>query len=198
MKNKGLLIFGAILLILFFWGCSQYNGLVKKDETVNKSWNNVQTVYQKRADEINNLVNTVKGAAKFEQETLTKVIEARAKATQVTMNTKDLTPENIAKVEAAQSELKGSLNRLLVTVEQYPDLKANQNFMSLQKSISDIEGEVRNARRDFNEEIRGYNTSVRSFPVSVFAGMFGFSKREGFKAEEGTEKAPKVDVDISK
>jgi LemA protein len=196
MKNKGLLIFGAILLILFFWGCSQYNGLVSKDEAVKKSWNNVQTAYQQRLDQIINQMETVKGAAKFEQETLDRVISARSKASQVTLDTKDLTPENIEKFRQMQnqvnSEMKGGLSRLLVTVEQYPTLKATENFQKLQSSIEGIENEVSNQRKTFNEEVNGYNVKVRSFPVSMFAGMFGFKVREGFKADAGAEKRPDV------
>jgi LemA protein len=196
MKNKGLLIVLGVLMVIFFWGCSQYNGLVKTDESVNKSWNNVQASYQKRLDQIANQVETVKGAAKFEQETLTKIIEARSKATAITLETKDLTPENVEKFRQAQnqinSEMKGSLSRLLVTVEQYPTLKANENFQMLQKSIEGLENEVGSERKNFNEEIRVYNTKVRSFPINLLAGAFGFSKREGFKADPGADKRPDV------
>ena len=191
-RNIGLLVIGAIVLILFVWGCGGYNNLVKQDENVKKSWNNVQTEYQKRYDLVDNLVNTVKGAAKFEQETLTQVIQARSKASAIQLNADQLTPENIQKFEQAQSELSGTLNRLLVTVERYPELKATQNFLRLQEQIPEIENDVRNSRRLFNESVNTYNTKVRSFPTNIFAGMFGFKAREGFKSEEGAEKAPKV------
>lgn len=196
MKNKGLLIGLGIVLVLVFWGCGQYNGLVKKDESVNKAWNNVQTSYQQRLDQIANQVETVKGAAKFEQETLTKVIEARSKATSVNVQTKDPTPENVEKFRQMQNEvnneMRSSLSRLLITVEQYPTLKATENFRMLQSSIEGLENQVRGDRVTFNNEVQSYNTKVRSFPVNIFAGMMGFSRKEGFKADAGAEKRPEV------
>lgn len=192
VRNLSILIILGLVLILGVWGCSGYNGLVKQDENVKKSWSNVQAEYQKRYDLVDNLVNTVKGAANFEQETLTKVIEARAKASSINLNTEQLTPENIAKFQEAQGELSGSLSRLLVTIERYPELKATQNFLQLQGQLDGIENDVRNSRRLFNESINTYNTKVRSFPMNMFAGMFGFSKKEGFEAEKGAEEAPKV------
>jgi LemA protein len=191
-RNLSLLVILGLVLILGVWGCSGYNGLIKQDENVKKTWNNVQAEYQKRYDLVDNLVNTVKGAANFEQETLTKVIEARSKASSINLNADQLTPENLAKFQAAQSELSGSLSRLLVTVERYPELKATQNFLQLQGQLDGIENDVRNSRRLFNEATNTYNTKVRSFPMNFFAGMFGFSAKEGFKAEEGADKAPKV------
>jgi LemA protein len=191
-RNLTLLIVLGLVLILGVWGCSGYNGLVKQDESVKKSWNNVQTEYQKRYDLVDNLVNTVKGAAKFEQETLTQVIQARSKASSINLTTDQLTPENIQKFDQAQSELSGSLGRLLVSVERYPELKATENFMKLQGQLEGIENDVRVSRTNFNESVNTYNTKVRSFPTNLFAGMFGFSAREGFKADQGAEKAPKV------
>jgi len=191
-RNLTLLIVLGLVLILGIWGCSGYNGLVKQDESVKKSWNNVQTEYQKRYDLVDNLVNTVKGAAKFEQETLTQVIQARSKASSIQLNADQLTPENIQKFDQAQSELSGSLSRLLVSVERYPELKATENFMKLQGQLEGIENDVRVSRTNFNESVNTYNTKVRSFPTNIFAGMFGFSAREGFKADQGAEKAPKV------
>ncbi|HEX6846196.1 MAG TPA: LemA family protein, partial [Chitinophagaceae bacterium] len=141
---------------------------------------------------VDNLVNTVKGAANFEQSTLTQVVQARAKASSINLTTDQLTPENIQKFDQAQSELSGSLSRLLVTVERYPDLKATQNFLQLQGQLEGIENDVRGSRTKFNESVNTYNTKVRSFPTNIFAGMFGFSAREGFKADQGAEKAPKV------
>ncbi|KAK6033615.1 LemA family protein [Ostertagia ostertagi] len=149
--------------------------------------------YQNRSDLVGNLVNTVKGAANFEQETLTKLVEARAKATSVNVNADNLTPENMAKFQQAQGELTGSLSRLLAVVENYPDLKATQNFTQLQNQLEGIEGNIKNARMQFNNEINTYNTKVRSFPMNLLAGMFGFSQKEGFKADPGSENAPKVD-----
>ena len=191
-RNLTVLIILGLVLILGVWGCGGYNSLVKEDENVKRSWNNVETEYQKRYDLVDNLVNTVKGAANFEQETLTKLVEARSKASSIQLNADQLTPENMQKFEQAQSELSGSLSRLLVTVERYPDLKASQNFLQLQNQVEGIENDVRNSRRSFNETVNTYNTKVRSFPTNIFAGMFGFKSREGFKAEQGAEKAPKV------
>lgn len=191
-RNLTLLIILGFVLILGVWGCSGYNGLVKQDESVKKSWNNVQTEYQKRYDLVDNLVNTVKGAANFEQETLTQVINARSKASSIQLSTDQLTPENIQKFDQAQSELSGSLSRLLVSVERYPELKATQNFLQLQGQLEGIENDVRGSRGKFNESVNTYNTKVRSFPTNLFAGIFGFSAKEGFKADQGAEKAPKV------
>ncbi len=192
-KNIGLLVVLAIIVIIAFIGCNGYNGVVKEDENVKKAWNNVNAEYQKRNDEVQNLVNTVKGAANFEQETLTKIVEARAKATSINFTADQLTPENIAKFQEAQSQVSSSLSRLLAVVENYPDLKANQNFLDLQHKLDAIEGEIRNARREFNTATNAYNVKVRSFPMNLLAGLFGFSAKEGFKADEGAEKAPKVD-----
>ncbi len=191
-KNIALLVILALLVIMGFWGCNGYNGLVKEDENVKKALNNVNTEYQKRLDLVDNLVNTVKGAANFEKETLTKLVEARAKATSVNLNVDNLTPENIAKFQEVQGQMTGALSRLLAVVENYPDLKANQNFLKLQGQIEGIENDVKNSRTNFNAAINTYNTKVRSFPMNLLGGMFGFKVKEGFKAEEGAEKAPKV------
>lgn len=192
-RNLTLLIVLGLVLILGVWGCSGYNSLVKEDENVKRAWNNVQSEYQKRYDLVDNLVNTVKGAADFEQSTLTAVVQARANASSIQLNSDQLTPENMQKFEQAQGQLNGALSRLLVTVERYPELKATQNFLQLQNQLNSIEDDVRNSRRLFNESVNTYNTKVRSFPTNIFAGMFGFSAKEGFKAEAGSEKAPKVD-----
>ncbi|MCX6323126.1 MAG: LemA family protein [Sphingobacteriales bacterium] len=189
----GILILLAVLGIVGFMGCNGYNGLVKQDESVKKAWNNVQTEYQNRADLVGNLVNTVKGAANFEQKTLTDVVEARAKATSIKLDANNLTPENMAQYQAAQSQLSGSLSRLLATVEAYPELKATQNFTQLQGQLEGIENNIKNSRKIFNEEINSYNTKVRSFPMNILGGMFGFKMKEGFKADEGSDKAPKVE-----
>ena len=191
-RNLSLLIILGLLLILGVWGCSGYNGVVKQDENVKKAWNNVNSEYQRRGDLVDNLVNTVKGAANFEKTTLTELVAARAKATSINLTADQLTPENIAKFQAAQSQLSGSLSRLLAVVENYPDLNATQNFQQLQGQLEGIENDVRNSRKTFNESINTYNTKVRSFPVNLLAGMFGFKTKEGFKADEGAEKAPKV------
>ena len=192
MKRPGLLIVLAIVVIVGFLGCNGYNGLVKQDESVKKAWNNVQTEYQNRSDLVGNLVNTVKGAANFEQKTLTDVVNARAKATSVNINADNLTPEKIAEFQAAQGQLSGSLSRLLATVEAYPTLKATENFTKLQGQLEGIENGIKNSRKVFNDEINVYNTKVRSFPMNILGGLFGFKQKEGFKADAGAEKAPEV------
>lgn len=191
-RNLTLIIIVGLILVLGGCGCSSYNTLVNKDENVKAKWSAVQSDYQRRADLIPNLVNTVKGAANFEQETLTRVIEARAKATQVTLNPGELTPENIQKFQSAQGELSGALGRLLVSVERYPELKANQNFLDLQKQLEGTENRINVSRKDFNTSVQDYNSSVRKFPANIFAGMFGFGVKEGFTADAGAERAPQV------
>jgi LemA protein len=194
MKSRYLvlIVIGVFILILGGCGCNGYNKMINLDEDVKAKWANVQSDYQRRADLIPNLVNTVKGAANFEQETLTKVVEARAKATSVNVNAGDLTPENMAKFQQAQGELSGALSRLLVTVERYPELKANQNFQDLQKQLEGTENRIKVSRNDFNTAVQGYNSTVRRFPNNLFAGMFGFRVRDGFKADPGAERAPEV------
>jgi len=194
MKRIGLFVVLGIVVILVFWGCSGYNGLVKQDENVKNAWNNVQAEYQKRSDLVGNLVNTVKGAANFEQNTLTAVVEARAKATSVQVNAENLTPEKLAEFQAAQGQLTSSLSRLLVSVEAYPQLTATQGFRDLQGQLEGIENSIKDSRRKFNDEVNVYNTKVRSFPVNLIAGMAGFHTKEGFKADVGAEK--KVDVNF--
>lgn len=193
MKNITTLVILGILVLLVFMGCNGYNGLVKQDEVVKKAWNNVEAEYQNRADLVDNLVNTVKGAADFEKSTLEEVVAARANATKVQIDADNLTPEKIQEFQAAQSQLSGSLSRLLATVEAYPNLKATEGFMKLQSQLEGIENNIKNSRKQFNEAINVYNTKVRSFPMNLLAGMFGFTKKEGFQADEGAEKAPKVD-----
>lgn len=188
------LVIVGILLIILGKACSGYNGLVKQDENVKNAWNNVNAEYQKRSDLVGNLVNTVKGAANFEQNTLTAVVEARAKATSVQINADNLTPEKLQEFQAAQGQLTSSLSRLLVSVEAYPTLTATQGFRDLQGQLEGIENSIKNARMKFNDEINVYNTKVRSFPMNIFAGMFGFHAKEGFKADQGAEK--KVDVNF--
>lgn len=191
-RNLILLVILGIIVIFGFWGCSGYNGLVKQDENVKNAWNDVQSQYQRRSDLIPNLVNTVKGAANFEQETLTRVVEARSKATSINVDPNNLTPEKIAQFQQAQGELTGALSRLLAVVENYPELKATQNFQDLQRQLEGTENRITVARNDFNAAVNVYNTKVRSFPMNFFAGMFGFSPKEGFKADPGSEKAPTV------
>lgn len=182
-----------VLVLVGFWGCSSYNGVVKKDEVVQKAWGNVETQYQRRADLIDNLVSTVKGSAKFEQETLTGVIEARAKATSVQVNANDLSPEKIAQFQQAQGELSGALSRLLVSVERYPELRTTEQFQTLMAQLEGTENRIAVARNDFNTAVNAYNSSVRTFPTNLVAGLGGFQQKGYFKAAEGSDKAPKVE-----
>jgi len=190
--KKGLIVILALVAVLVIWGVGVYNGLVSKQESVETAVGNVQTAYQKRADLIPNLVATVKNYAEYEAGTLTAVVEARAKASSVTLDANNLTEENLKAFQTAQDEMSGALSRLLVTVEQYPDLKANQNYLDLQSQLEGCENSIANARREFNETARNYNTAVRRFPANVIAGMFGFDKKPYFEASEGADKAPDV------
>ena len=167
--------------------------MVEKDETVAQTWADVQTQYQRRSDLIPNLVSTVKGYAEFEQSTLTAVIEARSQATSMNINVDELTPENIAKFQSAQSNLSGALSRLLVTVERYPDLKANQNFLELQAQLEGTENRISVARQKFNGSVQDYNSYIRGFPRVIYAGWFDFQKKGYFEADAGTENAPNVE-----
>ena len=196
--SKGIIatiIIVGIILILVFWTFGSYNGLVTKEEGVSNQWANVESQYQRRADLIPNLVNTVKGYADFEQETLTKVIEARANATSVKIDPTNLTPEKLQQFQQAQDQLGQSLGRLLVVVERYPDLKANQNFMDLQVQLEGTENRIAIARNRFNESVNGYNSAVRTFPAVLLAGMFGFERKGYFEAVEGAQNAPQVDFE---
>ncbi len=191
-KNLLLIVIAGAVLLLGGCGCTGYNKMVGLDETVKNKWANVQSDYQRRADLIPNLVNTVKGAANFEQETLTKVMEARAKATSVTIDPSNITPEKLAEYQQAQAGVTGALGRLMAVVENYPDLKANQNFRDLQAQLEGTENRIKVSRNDFNEAVQSYNTSVRTFPNNIFANMFGFHVKNGFAADPGAEKAPSV------
>ena len=192
-----LLIVLGLLLILVFWGCGSYNSLVKEDENVKKAWGNVQSAYQRRADLIPNLVETVKGEATFERGTLNDVINARARATSMQINPENLTPENMQQFQQAQGQLSGALSRLLVTVEQYPTLRANDAFRDLQRQLEGTENRINTERNRFNETVQPYNVKVRSFPTNIFAGMMGFKPRPPFEADAGSQNAPKVDFGSS-
>ena len=181
---------GLITILLSSCG---YNGMVDRDETVAKSWADIQTQYQRRSDLIPNLVSTVKGYADFEQKTLTDVVEARSRATSMNINVDEITPENISKFQAAQSQLSGALSRLLVTVEKYPDLKANQNFLELQAQLEGTENRISVSRQKFNGSVQDYNSYIRNFPRIIYAGWFDFEKKGYFEADAGTENAPKVE-----
>lgn len=189
-----LLIIVAVLAFIGLRLVSIYNGLVTLDEETNGKWAQVESAYQRRADLIPNLVNTVKGYADFEQETLTGVIEARSKATGVTVNADNLTPEAIANFQAAQGQLSGALSRLLVSVERYPELKANQNFLALQSQLEGTENRIKIERDRFNESIKSYNSTIRKFPKNLIASSFGFEKKGYFEADSGSEKAPEVSL----
>lgn len=191
-KRSPLVLISAMLLTLFLSSCN-YNSLVNKDEAVQGQWANVESAYQRRADLIPNLVATVKGYADFEQETLTKVIEARSKATSINIDANNLTPEAVQNFQQAQSGLNSALSRLLVTVEKYPDLKANQNFMDLQAQLEGTENRINVERNKFNEVVKDYNSSIRHFPTVIYAGWFGFDKKGYFQAEAGAENAPTVE-----
>ncbi len=192
-RSLPLLIVVGVLALLLFWGCGSYNGLVQQDEGVKKSWNAVQSQYQRRADLIPNLVNTVKGEANFERGTLNDVINARARATSTQISPENRTPENSQRFQQAQGQVSGALSRLLVTVEQYPNLRANDAFRNLQTQLEGTENRITVARNDFNEAVQVYNTKVRTFPTTIFAGIMGFKSREGFTADQGTQNAPNVD-----
>lgn len=183
----------ALLLILGVGACSTYNKMVTLEEGVEQSWGEVETQYQRRADLIPNLVNTVKGYAAHESSTFEKVTEARAKATSITLNVDDLTEENLAKYQQAQNELSSALKSLLAVSEAYPDLKASQNFEDLQAQLEGTENRIATARGRYTEKVKDYNITIRRFPATVFAGMFGFSPKPQFKADEGAQSAPKVE-----
>ena len=185
----------AVALIaigIISWGIGTYNKIVSLEQGVVSQWGNVETQYQRRADLIPNFVNTVKGAADFEQETLTGVIEARAKATQVTMDPSNMTAENMQQFQEVQSEVSSALSRLMVVVERYPELKATQNFRDLQVELEGTENRISVERRNSNENAREFNTFIKQFPQSIIAGMKGFTERPYFEAMEGTENAPVV------
>ena len=191
-KNLTLIIILAAVLVLGGCGCGQYNGLVQQDEAVKLAWNNVQSDYQRRADLIPNLVNTVKGEANFEQTTLTKVIEARASATQVKIDPTNLTPEKLQEFQQAQGQVSQALGRLLVVSEQYPNLRANDAFRGLQAQLEGTENRIKVARNDFNAAVQSYSVQIRKFPANLFAGIMGFKPRAGFAAEAGSQNAPEV------
>ena len=190
--KKSTIIIIAVVAVLAIWGVSSYNGLVKMDESVNTAWSNVENQYQRRADLIPNLVNTVKGYAAHEKETLEAVMAARSKATQMTIYADNLTPEKLQAYQKAQGEIGSALGRLLAITEAYPDLKANENFKELQAQLEGTENRISVERRNFNETARSYNTAIRTFPRTLIASMCGFDKRPYFEAEEGANKAPEV------
>ena len=190
--KKSTIIIIAVAVLAVVWGITGYNGLVSMDEGVQTKWADVETQYQRRADLIPNLVNTVKGYAAHESETLQAVVEARAKATSMNIDPSNMSAEQIANFQKVQDGVSSALGRLLVTVEKYPDLKANENFRELQAQLEGTENRISVARRDYNEAARKYNTTLRSFPKNILASMFSFEKKAYFEAQEGSEQAPTV------
>ena len=187
-----LLVVAAVAIGLFGWFKSNYNNMVKMDEGVQAAWSQVENVYQRRADLIPNLVATVKGYASHEQQTLEGVVSARSKATQITLDAENLTPDKLAEYQKAQGELGAALGKLLAITENYPELKANENFLSLQSQLEGTENRIAVERKKFNEAARNYNTEIRQFPKNIVANLFGFEKKPYFEAAEGAHQAPVV------
>ena len=192
MKKKSLIAFIAVIVILVIWCVTQYNGIITKEESVSTAWGNVEVQYQRRADLIPNLVNTVKGYATHEQETLNGVVAARAKATQITVDPADLTSEKLAAYQKSQGDVTTALGKLLAITENYPQLKANENFSELQAQLEGTENRISESRRVFNNTVQEYNLAIRRFPGNIVAGLFGYEKKAKFEAAEGSEKAPEV------
>ena len=192
-KSKSTWIILGVVAVIALWAISSYNGLVGQEEDMEKYWANVEAQYDRRANLVPNLVNVVKGYAKHEQETLDKVVSARAKATQITVDPTNLTAESLKKYQEAQGELGSALGKLLAITENYPDLKANENFLQLQAQLEGTENRITVERKTFNEVAQTYNSAIRQFPGNILAGMFGFERKPYFEAESGAEKAPKVE-----
>ena len=192
-----LIMVALVVMVLALWAVPKYNGLVKSQQSVESQWGNVENVYQRRADLIPYLVETVKGYAKHEQETLEGVIEARANATKVTIDPTNMTPEDLQKYQAAQGDVTNALSKLIAVAEAYPDLKANQNFLELQSQLEGTENRITVERNKFNEVAKEYNTKRRTFPTNIIASIFSFGEKPYFKAQEGADVAPKVDFGTS-
>ncbi len=193
-KYLGLIVVGAIILVLGGCGCSSYNGLVKGDQEVKKVWSNVETNYQRRTDLYNSVIKTIEGSANFEKSTLKEVIEARSKATSIQVDIND--PESLAKYQAAQSQLQGAFSRLMAVAEAYPDLKTTKSFQDFQTQIEGTENRINIARQDYNKSVESYNLQVKTFPNNLFAGAFGFKEKAYYKADAGSEKAPDIQFNI--
>ena len=192
MKNKRLWIILGIVAVVVVWAVSGYNGLVSGDENVGKAWANVESAYQRRSDLIPNLVNTVKGYAEHEQQTLQDVVEARSKATSFTVDASTATPEQMKQWIDAQQEVGSALGRLIAISESYPTLRANENFLELQTQLEGTENRIKTERDRYNEAVKEFNVKIRRFPTNILAGLFGFERRTMFEASEGAEKAPEV------
>lgn len=196
--NKSTLIIVGILLIFGMYGCNSYNGMAKKELAVDESWSKVQSQYQRRFDLFKNLVSTVQGVADFEKSTLTEVIQARASATQIKLDPTNMTPEKMQEFQAAQGNMMGAFGRLMAVAENYPQLKATQNFSDLQSQIEGTENRITVARNDFNASVKEYNQSIITFPANIMAGIFNFSKRPFFEANTASQSAPDVNFKTSK
>lgn len=194
MKSKGLLALLAVVVILFFWGCSGYNGLVTSDQDVKKVWSNVETNYQRRTDLYSSVIKTIEGSANFEKSTLKDVIEARSKATSIQVDIND--PKSLEAYQNAQAQLQGSFSRLMAVAEAYPDLKTTKSFQDFQTQIEGTENRINVARQDYNKSVESYNLTVKRFPKSLLASIFGFKEKAFYKAEAGSEKAPDIKFDI--
>lgn len=194
MKSKGLLILLGVVVILGFWGCNGYNGLVTADQDVKKVWSNVETNYQRRTDLYSSIIKTVEASANFEKSTLTAVVEARAKATSINVDIND--PASLEAYQKAQANLQGSFSRLIASFEAYPDLKTTQAFRDFQTQIEGTENRINVARQDYNKSVEGYNLKVKRFPKSILASVFGFKEKPFYKAEAGSEKNPDIKFDI--
>lgn len=194
MKRSGLLILLAVLVILGFWGCNSYNGLVTSETSVSKTWSNVETNYQRRTDLYSSVIKTIEGSANFEKSTLKEVLDARSKATSIQVDIND--PASLEAYQRAQANLQGSFSRLMAVVENYPDLKTTQAFRDFQTQIEGTENRINVARQDFNKTVETYNLKVKRFPGNIMAGVFGFKEKAFFKAEPGSEKAPEINFNI--
>ena len=194
MKRTGLLVMLGVLVILGFWGCNGYNGLVTADQDVKKVWSNVETNYQRRTDLYSSIIKTVEASANFEKSTLQAVVEARAKATSINVDIND--PASLEAYQKAQANLQGSFSRLIASFEAYPDLKTTAAFRDFQTQIEGTENRINVARQDYNKSIEGYNLKVKRFPKSMLAGIFGFKEKPFYKADAGSEKAPDIKFDI--
>jgi len=194
MKRTGLLVILGLVVILGFWGCNTYNGLITSDQDVKKVWSNVETNYQRRTDLYSSIIKTIEGSANFEKSTLREVLEARSKATSINVDIND--PASLEAYQKAQANLQGSFSKLLAVVENYPDLKTTQAFRDFQTQIEGTENRINVARQDYNKSIEGYNLKVKRFPRNILAGMFGFKEKPFYKADAGSEKAPEFNFNI--
>lgn len=194
MKRTGLLVVLGVLLIFGFWGCNGYNGLVTADQNVKKVWSNVETNYQRRTDLYSSVIKTIEGSANFEKSTLKDVIAARSKATSIQVDIND--PKSLEAYQNAQAQLQGSFSKLLAIAEAYPDLKTTRAFQDFQAQIEGTENRINVARQDYNKSVEGYNLTVKRFPKSILAGLFGFKEKAFYKADAGTEKVPDIKFDI--